>query len=866
MSDERFDIEVTDKVSANVEKKLTGIAKAAVDAYNKVEQLKSSLSSVNTTAIDKLTNASAKVTNALARETAAQAKLQAASAKTAVADAQAAVAKQRLATETARTEAAQAASNREALKGATAAVQLEAAQARLAATQARQAAQAAKSAKATEDLANKQNKAAGSAGLQRHETQNLAAQLQDIVVSLQGGQKPLTVFLQQGGQIGQIFSGSGQSLRAFAASIAVGVVEMLPMIAVVLAAGAAVAFFIGKLQENGKALAKLKEEHEKLKEEVDRNTGATALAKDGLVAYDAWVLENTGSIEEQTKALRKNTLELLNNNSIKAAAQAQEFKRRNDTFGSRFILGIGKDVAPEKYAKAVKEIADQQAEYDRIAKKAQETLAAAGQAPDIAFSSRMQSNQKKADAKAARDAAADAKRAAAAEESRAVSLSKLNLQLSNEYERMGLLKDERDKAARFDQIEETLAGKKITLNAKEKQSIIDKIEAIQSYTRVQAEVDRIYQETSGPQQSFNAALAASSQLLDKGKISLAQWNEQNAKATEAYKQASEPLYTHNKALNDQLATMGLFGDALEKANYLQSVQNSLQAQGKSLYDASTGALTSEAAALLAKWQALQQGAYVQSQVNAALADTTANEKFVANYQSMIDRIDQMRKGNLISERAAAVARNEIQTKYDKLRLQNVTTTLDAIAQLSSSGNKKLAAIGKAAAIANATINAYEAVSKALTLPFPLNFAAAAAVSVAAGAQVAGIAGVNVGGFNTGGSFTVGGKQGRDRNRIAMDVSRGERVSIETAAQQRAAERASTASVANDNSFSQKVTINNLGTGVTARVESVTRDEVKIMIEDTVAKRAPQVVARQMSDPNSEVSKAQTRNFKTERKR
>lgn len=77
-----------------------------------------------------------------------------------------------------------------------------------------------------------------------------------------------------------------------------------------------------------------------------------------------------------------------------------------------------------------------------------------------------------------------------------------------------------------------------------------------------------------------------------------------------------------------------------------------------------------------------------------------------------------------------------------------------MASLSQSGNKKLAAIGKAAAIAQATIDGYAAIQKALAaFPPPFNFAAAAAVGVATTANVANIAGI---GFSGGGYTGPGG--------------------------------------------------------------------------------------------------------------
>lgn len=74
--------------------------------------------------------------------------------------------------------------------------------------------------------------------------------------------------------------------------------------------------------------------------------------------------------------------------------------------------------------------------------------------------------------------------------------------------------------------------------------------------------------------------------------------------------------------------------------------------------------------------------------------------------------------------------------------------------LSQSGNKKLAAIGKASAIAEATIKGFVAVQNALAVPpYPVGLALAVSAGVAAAANVASIAGV---GFSQGGYTGPGG--------------------------------------------------------------------------------------------------------------
>lgn len=98
---------------------------------------------------------------------------------------------------------------------------------------------------------------------------------------------------------------------------------------------------------------------------------------------------------------------------------------------------------------------------------------------------------------------------------------------------------------------------------------------------------------------------------------------------------------------------------------------------------------------------------------------------------------------------------------NKERVANLQSTFGQIATLAQSGNKTISAIGKSAAIANATIDGYAAVQKALaSAPPPVNFALAAAVGAATAANVAKIAGVN---FENGG--IVGATKGPD-NQLA----------------------------------------------------------------------------------------------------
>ncbi|MQU08613.1 prothage tail length tape measure [Pseudomonas helleri] len=125
-----------------------------------------------------------------------------------------------------------------------------------------------------------------------------------------------------------------------------------------------------------------------------------------------------------------------------------------------------------------------------------------------------------------------------------------------------------------------------------------------------------------------------------------------------------------------------------------------------------------------------------------------------------------------AERVANIDEQARQSRVKLEEAKNQTLLIGAsdffgnMQALSQSSNSKLAAIGKAAAITQATIDGYLAVQKALAaFPPPFNFAAAAAVGVATAANVANIAGI---GFSGGGYTGSGGV-----NEPAGQVHKGE---------------------------------------------------------------------------------------------
>jgi tape measure domain-containing protein len=157
---------------------------------------------------------------------------------------------------------------------------------------------------------------------------------------------------------------------------------------------------------------------------------------------------------------------------------------------------------------------------------------------------------------------------------------------------------------------------------------------------------------------------------------------------------------------------------------------------------------------------------------------------VAKYQQTYDLIDAMRQKDLISEQTAEQMKAKVALQYNELRLGNASKFFGDLSSLSKIGNAKIAAIGKAAAVTQATIDGVLAVQKALaSAPPPVNYALAAAAGVAAAANVAQILSANAA-FATGGQFKVGGTGGTDSQLVAFRATPGEHVAVSTPQQLR----------------------------------------------------------------------------------
>lgn len=88
-----------------------------------------------------------------------------------------------------------------------------------------------------------QNRAGQSAAQTRNAMQQLPAQMSDVLVSLQGGQNPLTVLLQQGSQVADSFGGVGSAIRSVGARV-LGLINPVTLAAAAVA-GLSYAYYAG---------------------------------------------------------------------------------------------------------------------------------------------------------------------------------------------------------------------------------------------------------------------------------------------------------------------------------------------------------------------------------------------------------------------------------------------------------------------------------------------------------------------------------------------------------------------------------------------------------------------------------------------
>lgn len=209
------------------------------------------------------------------------------------------------------------------------------------------------------------------------------------------------------------------------------------------------------------------------------------------------------------------------------------------------------------------------------------------------------------------------------------------------------------------------------------------------------------------------------------------------KNTKAIAVMTEAQKAHNKAVQDWAKSLADTQNQIDSTYKFSAdvMRNNFEIQKIN----SENALTVEQEFLNAKLE-MQQMYFEQerAQLEAARAQGLVSE---TEYYAAVVGLNQQQTLATVE-----LKKQQIQNEKDleKQRTENLKSTLGTISSLQNSSSKELAAIGKAAAIAQATMDGYAAVQKALaSAPPPFNYALAAAVGAATAANVAKIAGVGL---------------------------------------------------------------------------------------------------------------------------
>lgn len=155
------------------------------------------------------------------------------------------------------------------------------------------------------------------------------------------------------------------------------------------------------------------------------------------------------------------------------------------------------------------------------------------------------------------------------------------------------------------------------------------------------------------------------------------------------------------------------------------------------------------------------------EANGVIREVQDRTNLAAETAAQYAELQRQRDADLISEEVYQQAKAKIAARYSEQRLANERQFFGDLATLTTSSNKTLRGIGKAAAIAQATIDGVLAVQKALAAaPPPFNFILAAAAGAAAAANVGKIAAMADGG-------RVRGPGGPRDDRVPAMLSAGE---------------------------------------------------------------------------------------------
>lgn len=869
MATERFDIEIRDKVAKSIRKEILGIGTAARSSQKSLQSLKAEMAGMSGTQA-RAASATATATAATTRGTGASAARGRQARSTAKALETEAQAHARLSAMVERSIQQQ---NR-AIKssgtshpfGRTAGDRGLAARQTAAMTAMTPPRVINQAAQATDKMAASVAKLGTASSLSRHHLLNLSFQAQDVFVGLTSGQKPMTVFIQQGAQIAGIAGQAGVGLGAMAKALAGLLVPWIPLIAAISAGVSAFALLnraanqqAGDLENYAKSLGLTKEEMEEL-------TDTTVTWGDTAKAVFQVTIRNIsaalGIDTQQISSIWNNFLDgLWKYTRVSLAGIYANFAGM--AYGVKTIMeNLGDGVDNDNPIK------NMIAGYKEAYQDAQDFFTEVeGQAGENA---RKRLDEQAAALIAARSPGRQAR--GAREWDRAGDIQKVNDQLDDEIKLLQFYGDALERNTRLEQIAGAFREKGQALNDAERQHLMAKIELLQEGTRVQAAMTAADIEANGAAREFAATTEALNRLLDAGAISMAEYDRQSNMAARAYDTTTDALFGLNQELEKNLRLVGTYGVARAELEYLEQIRATVEARGESIFMGGSAAandngitvtganqLRPEIQDMLAAFREQQRReelSTAQQAIDPAELQNPRGFAFVLdNYEEMYGEIERMRQENLISEEEAIRRKENLERAHLDSRLEYTGSILGQLSKLQQSKNREIAAFGKAAAIAQATIDGYRAVQAALVGPPgpPWSFAIAGVTGAMAAANVAKIAGVGFqsGGFTgTGADNSVAGQV--HRNEFVFDSGSTRRIGVGTLEAMR---RGGAAPASNDNNRAPVVNIMPQP-GVYVEERKTSAGEIELIAKRVVARDAPNAVANDIKgNPNSQTSKA-----------
>ncbi len=146
-------------------------------------------------------------------------------------------------------------------------------------------------------------------------------------------------------------------------------------------------------------------------------------------------------------------------------------------------------------------------------------------------------------------------KAAKSEWDRAQNLKNDNAELDAQIKLLALYGDELERANQLEQIAKKYRDHNVPLTAAETAALEAKIQTMQHGRRVQEAMTAADEAANGATRTYEASLEALDQMLDRGKITQAQYTEQMNLATRAFEDATDPL----AQLNGTVSSWGCTG-------------------------------------------------------------------------------------------------------------------------------------------------------------------------------------------------------------------------------------------------------------------------------------------------------------------